>query len=240
MIGTSHNDVEFQVQGITLHVPAHLLTPAIKASLNSEKIEPRESRQLAGVAEDGDRLLELGGGLGYVSTFVSKCVRLEQAVVVEANPMIVPVIQQTHRLNGVRATVLNGVALSPRSVLWRKRDQDGALPFYIRRGIWGSSLRREPGTRAIERVAAIDVVDLVAKHRPTLLVCGIDAGEADILDGIDLTSVRVARLQVHKRKTGLHAIRQLFRTMDGHGLCYDPDYSCGETVTFVRPEPAAS
>ncbi len=221
-------------KGVTLNLPSYLLTPKISSSIREGRYEAREALQLSRFIRAGDRLLEFGAGVGFISTFASKQVSLNACVVVEANPRLIPIIKQVHADNGVAAEVLHAVALSETSPLWPGAGGGLHVPFYVTPDFWASSLAPNPGASAVEQVPVVKTTDLLNRHKPTVIVCDIEGGEVDLLDGSDLSSVRSAMFEVHKSVTGLAGINKLTATMAAQGLYYDPDFSVGVIVTYSR------
>lgn len=224
---------EFYLQGVRLQVPSGLLTPTIHKALNSGSYERLEARQVSRFLQDGDRLVEFGAGLGFLSALSSKLRRLDACVVVEANPELIGVIQATHQANGVESHIVNAVALSPQSPHW-PHVQDGTLPFYITPNFWGASLAAAHRANRVLRVPVARADELIRIHRPTVIICDIEGGEIDLLEGAELHSVRMAFFEVHKSVIGLAGIHRLAQTLAHHGLYYDPDYSVGATVMYSR------
>ena len=81
----------------------------------------------------------------------------------------------------------------------------------------------------------LDFKDLLTTHQPTLLICDIEGGEADLLLGTNsMPSVRKIVLELHRSVTGLKGIRDIFLHLSKQGFAYDPGLSEKAVVVFHR------
>ena len=202
------------VQGIKLNLPVELLTPRIKTAIETQKYEHLEARQLGRFLRDGDTLLEFGGGIGFISALAAKKASLNGCVVVEANPILIPVIEETHRLNKSEATIINAVALSETSPLWSRSTDGLTAPFFVSENFWESSLTHSSEYKSYHNITMILTKDFISNYKPTVIICDIEGGEIDIFENTDLTTVRMAFFEVHKNLIGLTGINHLIRTLE--------------------------
>jgi FkbM family methyltransferase len=223
------NESGAKINGVRINSDSPALSPAMRRRILSGKYEVHEAKCVSALVEPGEVVLELGGGIGYISSLIGITNRATKIVVVEANPDTVPLIQETHHLNNVEATVLNAVAM-PRV------KHDTNVPFYIREDFWASSLSPEPWGYSREvSVPCLDFGDLLADRKPSMLVCDIEGGEANLLLGTtSMRSVRKIILELHQRIVGLSGIRDIFLHLSKQGFAYDPSLSEGAVVVFRR------
>jgi hypothetical protein len=153
---------------------------------------------------------------------------------VEANPALIEIIRETHRLNHVSAEIHNAVALSAsgRASLGLI-DQNAAL-FYQRKNFWGSSLSQQPAYASTSRVPILDFQGFINEIQPTVIVADIEGGELSLFDDISLAGVLHVFLEIHKTIIGLKGITHVSATLAEQGLHYDPDFSIGAVVMFSR------
>ncbi|MGG7567769.1 glycosyltransferase family 2 protein [Rhodovulum sp. DZ06] len=102
-----------EIDGLRLPLDPRIVTRRIEKALRKGRYEKGERRALAALLRPGDRVLELGGGLGLVSAMAALQDGVERVVVVEANPDLLPVIARTHRLNGVATAEIVHGAVAP-------------------------------------------------------------------------------------------------------------------------------
>ncbi|ARE39198.1 Methyltransferase, FkbM family [Rhodovulum sp. P5] len=224
----------FTLRGIKIELPPHLLTPPILEAISAGRYERLEANQLVRILRDGDRLLELGGGIGYLSSLASKTVKLESCHVIEGNPELVPIIAKTHALNAVDAVVENAIALSRTGRLDLVSAAQDEVAFYLRTNFWGSSLSDSSAYREKVTVPVRDMQGLLDGIHPSVVIADIEGGEVDIFDRLDLRGVRSVLLEVHKSVIGIEGIHRIFATLSREGLLYDPDCSVGAVVHFTR------
>ena len=99
---------DYEVDGIKLSVPGKLLNDRIAGKLVSGGYEAHEARAVQMRVKPGQRVLELGAGLGYVSSVCARLTGPQNVTSVEANPVMVPVVQDNLDRNGYGAvTVLH-------------------------------------------------------------------------------------------------------------------------------------
>ena len=218
-----------RVNGVRINPDNPALSPSMRARICSANYEVHEARCVTTLVEPEEIVLELGGGIGYISSLVWNTGRASQIVVVEANPDTIPVIQETHTLNNVKALVLNGVAMPD-------CGKESFIPFYVRSDFWASSLYPEPWGYSREvSVPCLDFKALLATHQPSLLICDIEGGEANLLGSIPcMPSVQKIVLELHQDVTGAEGIRDIFLNLSKQGFAYDPLLSQRGVVVFRR------
>ena len=218
-----------RVNGVRINPDNPALSPSMRARICSANYEVHEARCVTTLVEQEEIVLELGGGIGYISSLVWNTGRASQIVVVEANPDTIPVIQETHTLNNVKALVLNGVAMPD-------CGKESFIPFYVRSDFWASSLSPEPWGYSREvSVPCLDFKALLATHQPSLLICDIEGGEANLLGSIPcMPSVQKIVLELHQDLTGAEGIRDIFLNLSKQGFAYDPLLSQRGVVVFRR------
>ncbi|MBP0484093.1 FkbM family methyltransferase [Sagittula sp. M10.9X] len=155
-----------------------------------------EGDEIAGalaVVREGDRVLELGAGLGIVGAVVARNARPEAVLSFEANPNLLPYIQALYKINGLEDVmeVRNAVVLASEA-------RPEAVAFHLRNSFLGSSLtdtgKRE--TTPIE-VPTAGWADLVRGFRPDVLILDIEGAELDLLRDGDLTGIRAIVIEFH-------------------------------------------
>ncbi len=222
-----------QTYGIRVPVVAPIINDRMRGVIESGRYERNEVRLLERIVTPDDRVLELGAGVGVVSTAAARKIGADRVTTIEANPDLIPLIRETHRLNAVEGIrLIHGVGLSAPEV--------PELPFYLRENFWASSLdwrrqdRRATGLRTVS-VPTIDLNSLMAEVAPTILVMDIEGGELELLDALDLRSVRAVIMEFHPRVYGQAGVSRIFDNLRIAGLAYDPMQSRGGTVVvFTR------
>lgn len=210
--------------GVRLALDPTVLSPAIVESLYRGGYEGPEVEIVRATLAPDDRVLEIGGGLGFVGVIAAQIVRPPgQILIVEANPQLIPLMERNFALNGVRPTVRNVVL-----------GKGGAseVSFYLHDDFWASSLVKFSGGREI-KVPQRDVRGAFDEFRPTYLIVDIEGGEIDLFDGLSLDGVEKLCLEVHPGQTGQPAIDRMFASFARQGFALERT-SRLENVIFFR------
>jgi len=211
-------------------VPA-IVTPKIERPLRSGRYEKGERLALAEVLRPGDRVLELGAGIGLLSTVAARVEGIGKVVAVEANPALIPMIRETHRLNGVAGVVVENAVVAAAA------EACGTMPFYLRADFWASSM--EPRSRPYEAVVEVPFrpfAALLAEHDPTVIVCDIEGAELDLFDSADLSGVRAVAVELHPKVYGEEGRARVEGALASRGLLRRPGNDVSSVQLFVRAE----
>lgn len=206
------------------------LSEKLTKSFESGTYERWEGEFVRKILTGGERVLELGGGIGFISTLACKAARPECYHVVEANPDLIPVIREVHRLNGVTGIEVENCILTnlPGDL------QKGSVTFAVAHNFTASSaMKLGIGRREIE-VPARSFNAEVAKHRYDTLICDIEGSELDLFRTADLAHFKTLMIEVHKGIIGLQGVQKVFARIGRAGFGYDEDLSHGSVVTFRR------
>jgi hypothetical protein len=222
-------------QGIKVPFVAEIITPKIEKAMRNNRYESEESQMLLSLLQSGDRVLELGGGVGLCSAIASSVEGVELVVTVEANPILIPMILETHRLNDITGVEVKNTVVSI--------GAKGPSDFYIRRDFWASSM--EPESRTYEEIKQIPSADfnlLMTEVKPTVLLCDIEGGELDIFTNpaLDLTGLRLLILEFHGKVYGEEGMARLTGTLAAHGMRPIGENKPGSSVQIFAPVVAAS
>lgn len=224
---------DYELDGIVLPHDERLISPVIHRALIRGRYEGEERTHLPGLLQPGDVVLELGAGLGVVSTLCARDDRVERVVTVEANPELIPYVREVHRRNGVteKARLLHAVALPAPDV--------EEVDFFVRRDIWASSL--DGAIWGWEKKVNTEVVDLHALIRdlsPTVMIVDIEGGEGQLFRGFTAGRLRHVYVELHQQVIGRRGMRRVFNQLARAGFAYDPAFSAHGVVTFTRiPNP---
>ncbi|MCA0044011.1 FkbM family methyltransferase [Celeribacter litoreus] len=202
---------EITVHGIAVPFVPEIITEKIERPMRRGRYERGEVELMRNILRPGDRLLELGAGVGVVSSAAATVDGVEAVLSIEADPTLVPMIEETWRLNGVtNATLRNGIATA----------QSGEpINFYVRSDFWASSM--EPDSRPYERVEsvpAMGVGDIIKEFSPTVLSCDIEGAELGLLDQADLSGIRHIVMELHPKVYGPEGLREIIDTLGAKGF----------------------
>lgn len=198
-----------------------------------------EGEEIAGalsVVRKGDRVLEMGAGLGVVGGVVAANAEPEAVLSFEANPDMIPHIEALYRLNGLedRISVRNAVLVSG-------PDRPETMSFFLRNSFLGSSLidTDTRNTREV-RVPTADFAAVCEDFRPDVLILDIEGGELDLLRHADLAGIRAVVIELHPKAYGTDGARACKDVLRRHGFTKVDDVSTRFVWTCTRPDWAAS
>ena len=217
-------------RGIRMPKHKQITRPRIRQALRSGGYEGFEADAVAKIARDGDTVLELGAGIGFISTLIGATRPVKAIHSFEANPYLIDYIRSAHALNGVTTATVHNVLLAPQA--GPPRD------FYCRRNFLASSLSPETGPEdgilSVEKIEVRGVNDAFAEIRPDVLVCDIEGGEVELLPALDYDGLRAAVIELHPQWIKAEGIRAVFDAMHRAGLAYYPRWSHRKVVVFRR------
>lgn len=202
-----------------------MFTERICNAIRLGRYEAHEAKAALSNISAGDRVLELGGGAGFMSTLITQKIAVASYTLVEADYRMLPVIRQMHALNDVAGVTVHHAIASA---------TDGAVGQFALAGNFtaSSANRLGVGRREVE-VPKISVRSLT-DDGVDVLICDIEGGELDVLPSCDLASVRAVIAELHPDVIGSDGVLQVFGAMHGQGLVYDCASSFGNVVTFKR------
>ncbi len=205
------------------------LTPRRIERIAAARYEGEEIAGALALVRPGDRVLELGAGLGIVGAVIAARRAPARMVSYEANPTLIPHIRALHVANG-----LTGRIDLRQAVLMAGNSGPATVPFHLHASYLGSSLTGQ-GTRVDVPVHRWGPV--MADLRPDVLVCDIEGGEHDLLATADLSGVRAVVIEFHPNGYGVPAMRALKRHLRSGGLAPVSGLS-SRTVWSASRDPA--
>lgn len=217
---------ELCIYGITVPISATDVSPIIWEALTSGSYEAKEARLVQRLLRKGDHVLELGAGMGIITTLMA---RMPGVTIwsYDANPHTIGLAVRVAQANGVENAIFNHGLVAA--------GQTGRQPFYIRRDFWMSSLIEEQGPYLeVLEIPSLDVDALVTAHDINVLVMDIEGAERQLLQAAVLHGVDRVFMELHDHLYSLAGVRDVFVTMLEKGFSYDPRNSSGACVVFSR------
>lgn len=214
-----------------MKIPKHpdLTTGMVRGALRKGTYERKECDAVMRVVRPGDRVLELGGGLGYMSTLLSVKKKVDKVISYEANPTLIPYIHSVHAANDVSNVEVRNALLSA--------EAGDPVNFYIRNNFLGSSMDLDADPDSVKDVVQIEqhpIAPVLDDLKPDVLVCDIEGAESSLLPAADWTGIRVAIIELHPQWIGQDGVQKVFDAMHKAGLTYFPKASESKVVTFRK------
>lgn len=210
------------VDGIFVHVP-NALPYGVRKALYKETYERNERELVRMALRHGDRVLEVGSGIGVVGLLCAKIVGADNVLCYEANPRMAELIASNFALNGLKPNLVN------RAVSLRGGD----VIFFRNDNIVSSSLSGARGGEATA-VASDALNDVIERFRPTVLVMDVEGAEVELLAQADLGAIEKIVMEVHPKVVGDEATRTLLEHLGREGLACRAARENGEVVFLSR------
>lgn len=220
-----------RARGLVFPDDPAFLTRKTRRLLRTKEYERREADAVRALVGKDDVAMELGAGIGFMSTLMAKSCKARAVHTFEANPSFIPYIRRVHAANGVAEKVTLTNALLGAG--------DGTAQFYEREEFSASSLEADPPgvgspVVAVHEVPVMAIGRVMAGIRPTALVCDIEGAEADLLPLADLSSLHVAVVELHPQWIGQRGVQAVFDAFHAAGLTFYPKTSNKKVVTFLK------
>jgi FkbM family methyltransferase len=208
--------------GVLLPVLPDVFSEPVIATIKNGVYEAHEATELDTLIEPGEIVLEIGAGCGFISTCCAKNPHTSAVFCVEANPELIHVIELTHRVNHVTATIFNEIPA----------QEDGEAEFFVHRDFWGSGTHSFLGSAIKVRTTSFQ--KRLDEVRPTMLIVDIEGGEAALFEGASLAGVSKIMLELHQPTIGGHGVKRVFDLLSAQGYHYDVPHSTHSVVTFLH------
>jgi len=220
---------EFEIEGIHLSVPDEMLNPKLSGKLSTGGYEAHEAHAARMRLRAGQRVLELGSGIGYIASVCASITGAENVTTVEGNPSMLPVIKGNLERNGFGAvTVLHGAVGGMKS---------GADPieFDNKKTFWAARIADvDTAPDAVVSVPHLGLGDLLVTCRPHVVIMDIEGAEEHLFDAPWPGFVRSVMMELHPGRYSDVVIKRIVDCMSESGLTYDPGPSRGRILGFRR------
>lgn len=216
-------------KGMKFPKDGHFITGRLRAALRANRYEAKESQCVLKLVRDEDTVIELGAGIGFMSTLVATHRNIKSVHAFEANPDLIPYIRSVHEANGLTNAHVTNALLGPRK---------GSADFYIRNNLLSSSMEPLEGdTPETTKKVKVDVMNARQTFKDigaNILIADIEGAESILLPQLDLTGLRGAMIELHPQYIGPQGVNAVFRAMMDAGLAYYARGSTNKVVCFRR------
>jgi FkbM family methyltransferase len=213
------------INDIELGIAPEIMSPEMIKVIRSGYYEGTEAREIARIVQPGERIVELGTGIGFIAITSMRTGHVESLTTFEANPKLIPLIEHNATLNGVSFEVHNAV-VDP-------KETTGTRPFYVRKDFWASSLSPEPWGYVEEvEVPVVNFAAMLDRHRPTMLIVDIEGAEEQLFRDVALTGIKKVYMELHQGLIGRVGMKNVFDFMSSRDFHYDQWHSSGSVVLF--------
>lgn len=225
----------FTLRGLTLYLPEAALKGNLERALTSGRYENHEADALLLHLRPGDRLLDLGAGLGFICALAAGVLGEASVLGIEAGPETVKLARRNLAANG-----FPGVKLIRGAVVGEGKGE-GEVEFGQRPAFWASALKGPEGwpeNAEVIRVPARPIGKLLAKFAPTVICCDIEGGELQVLTQ-PLPGVRLIVVETHPEVYGTAGVARIGAALQAQGFVA-AEGAKKDTLVFRRLSGAGS
>lgn len=220
---------ELEHKGIKIGLPTWLVGTPIEDKIRAGTYENKESEAAMKRIRPGMKVLEIGAGLGFVSSICARAAGAANVVSVEPNAKMVLVARDTLERNGFHDAQVIEAAVTGNA------DLRPTAPFRAGKLFWGGRLRAPDSSDAeTTDVPLIRFGDLLEVCKPRLVTMDIEGGELALFDDPMPAYVRFVMLETHPSRYGDLGLARIFEGLARSGFVYDPVTSNGRTVGFRK------
>ena len=199
---------EIELHGVRVKCGKDDVPRSVRSALFKETYEAFECRMALSALRPGDRVLEIGCGIGLVSLLATRVVGEGNVLSCEANRSLEQLIISNYALNGWKPSlVMKPVTADGRDVVFHSNENL----------VTSSTFERNlPGVA--ERVEAIAIGDVIASQRPNVIIMDVEGAEVELLQEADLKVVELIIVEVHPHIVGEDTIQKLFEVLQVRGF----------------------
>lgn len=223
----------FTLRGLTLYLPEEALKGNLERALTSGRYENHEADALMLHLRPGDRLMDLGAGLGFICALAAGVLGEDAVMGVEAGPETVKLARRNLAANGFPdVKVLKGAVVGM---------GEGEVEFGQRPAFWASALQGPEGwpeNAEVLLVPARPIGKLLARFAPTVISCDIEGGELEVLTE-PLPGVRLVVVETHPAVYGPDGVERIVAALRAQGFV-DAEGAKKDTRVFRRSGGAGS
>jgi FkbM family methyltransferase len=209
------------LNGIIISADRETIGRTVRNGLFKETYEQPERELVSAALRHGDRVLEIGGGIGVVSLLCARICGPANVLTYEANPAMAKIIHQNYALNNLTPNLRSRAITS----------KGGDITFFVNANIISSSLHQRRDGHA-QTVPADALDEVIAEWKPTVIVMDIEGAETTILPHSELNGVLTIILELHPGITGEPAITTLKTHLQKIG--FQQERAISNSALFTR------
>jgi len=172
---------------------------SLRREIIKGRYERHEARLLALAVSAGDRVLEIGGGIGFIGILATKRAGEGRVTSYEANPDMADVIRANYALNGLAGDVrMKAITADGRPVTFFRADNVRSSSF----------VDLEEGGEEI-RVPSDSIEDAMDATSPDVVVMDVEGAEVEILPLAAARGVPRLLVEFHPHITGAARVEAL-------------------------------
>lgn len=206
----------FNLFDLDLEVDDDQLSEPIQRGLTRGWYEVDEVMLIRHAVKPGDRVIDMGAGLGVTAMVAARIVGPEAVWAFEANPGLIPMLKRNVARNNLDLKVENAVLL-PR----QRAETERSVRLNLGAQFWASSVVSQDQSTKVVEVPTRCIEDTIAAHRANVLVMDIEGLEVEILETANLGGIEKIIVEIHYDKIGRERTNQAIFALAEQGLQID-------------------
>lgn len=199
-----------------IEIPISLpISDNVREALIKGGYEAAELRTIASKLSPEDRVLEVGTGLGLISSYCAARIGGDRVYTYEANPQLEPLIRHVYARNNVTVNLEIGIL----------GNAAGTSDFFVHKDFWSSSKQNRGHSSNVITVPVFDAREVVSRIMPTFLIMDIEGGEVELLEILDLSVFTKVAIELHTHLLGQDKVDELRKFLINSGFKIDQNYS---------------
>lgn len=196
------------LHGVTVGTAQSDVPRNIRSALFKETYEAYECEMVKARLNTGDKVLEIGTGIGLVSLVASRICGEGNVFSYEANPTMETTIRANYALNNQR----------PELVMKAVTSDGRDLTFFQDSKVLSSSVYDRGLGSAEITVKSVAIAGLISRHKPTVLLMDVEGAELELLRAPDLAQIRTIIVEMHPHIVGQTEIADLVSALTAQGF----------------------
>lgn len=214
-------------RNLTVPVDGDHVTRTVWKHLWKGGYERPEIEASLALLRPGDRVLELGTGMGVVSGVLAKSDKTVSIQTFEANPNLGAAISKLHQMNGIENVITSN------SVLFPSASEGDTISFNLHENFTESSFENIESSSSTE-VPVLDFQTIFDAFSPDIMICDIEGSEGKLFDGISLKGLRALVIELHPKLNTRNDVKRIYDTCSAAGLYPRIDLSDLHVEVFER------
>lgn len=211
------------IKGIIIPVDFRWSYSILKA-MYKKQYEGVEINIIEKTIESQDKILEIGTGIGFISTFCAKIIGNDNILTYEANPTLDKQIQKLYILNNVKPKYKN-------SLVSEKTDY---VDFYFdNKDFWSSSINTLNKRNAI-KLKSENINNIIHSFNPNYLIMDIEGYEQNLIPIIDFSSIYKIQVELHAKLIGQVVVDKLIALLKNEGFEINQHLTIEEQYFFYK------
>lgn len=213
-----------EMEGIKINM-GNYMTELIQDCIYKNQYETAELQFIKSYLEPNDIVMEIGAGLGLLSSYCAKNLGSDRVFAYEANPSLIKQIKKNYQINNVNPHLENCIV----------GEKVGTEIFYLRKGFWASSTikPKQPAQQIQVKVKSFN--EEIHKINPNFLIIDIEGGEGELLKYADFYNVKKIVIELHPNVIGEEKMKFAYTQLTEAGFQeIEKEITGSNQVLFLR------